>query len=360
MLPFYNQGRKAIWDGIDGNGRRFIDAFPKELISNRNEQEMRIEFKNGSAWQVVGSDRIDALVGSNPRGIVFSEYSLQKPEAWDFCRPILAENNGWASFNCTPRGMNHAWRLLQQAKAEEWFWQILTVDDTHAIPQEVLDAEKRQMPSDLFQQEYYCQFLDGGSQVFKRIRENLWEGEMPPEPRKTYRLGVDLAKYQDFTVITPFELNGFKAGKQERFNHIDWNVQKAKIEASSARYNGARTWLDSTGVGDPIFEDLQRQGVPVESFKFTEISRKQLLENLAILLEQDKIKIPNDQELIDELRGFQWELSENGKLKIVSVTEHDDRVMSLALSVWNITNPLGEPAKERDERDGVYTQQGFD
>jgi hypothetical protein len=357
MLPFYAQGRKAIWDGIDGNGKRFIEAFPRELVRDMNEQEMRIEFKNGSAWQVVGSDRIDALVGSNPRGIVFSEFPLHKPETWEFCRPILAENGGWASFNGTPRGMNHAYKMFQYAKSSpEWFWEILTVDDTEAIPKEVLDEERRNMPLDLFEQEYYCKFLDGGSQVFKRIHENLWEGDLPPEPGHTYQVGVDLAKYQDFTVITPFDLSTFRAGRQERFNHIDWNVQKAKIEATSARYNGGRVFLDSTGVGDPIYEDLERQGVPIEGFKFTEISKKQLLENLAILLEQDKIKIPNDSELMDELRGIQWELTDNGKLKIASVTDHDDRVMSLALSVWGVTNPIGV-AKKSDAAEGMYAAQ---
>ena len=118
IFPTYNQGRKVLWDGIDKNGMAFLDHFPPEIVSAKNESEMRIELSNGSAFQIVGCDSIDNIVGTNPVGVVFSEYSVGKAEAWDYIRPILAENDGWAIFDFTPRGMNHGWKILQQAKAE--------------------------------------------------------------------------------------------------------------------------------------------------------------------------------------------------------------------------------------------------
>jgi phage terminase large subunit len=106
MLPQHNQARKAIWDAINpGTGRRRIDdAFPLALRDSTREQDMFIRFKNGSTWQVVGSDNYNALVGSPPVGVVFSEYALSDPSSWAFIRPILAENGGWALFISTPRG----------------------------------------------------------------------------------------------------------------------------------------------------------------------------------------------------------------------------------------------------------------
>lgn len=161
-----------------------------------------------------------------------------------------------------------------------------------------------------------------------------------------FQLGVDLAKYNDWTVLTPFSLNTFIVYPQERFNQIDWNLQKARIEAMARRFNNALIWPDSTGLGDPIVEDLKARGLNIggedgRGFKFTEISRQNLLNNLAILLEQDKIKIPDDEGLIAELEAFQYTLTENGKIK-VKVPEglHDDRVMSLALSVYGATTPV--------------------
>jgi hypothetical protein len=106
MLPEARQGRKVVWDGIDRRGRRMIDqAFPPELREGKpNDTEMRLRLRGGSVFQVVGSDNYDALVGSNPVGVVFSEYSLARPAAWEYLRPILAENGGWAVFIFTPRG----------------------------------------------------------------------------------------------------------------------------------------------------------------------------------------------------------------------------------------------------------------
>jgi hypothetical protein len=125
---------------------------------------MFIETINGSIFQIIGTDNIDSVVGTNPVGCVFSEYSLQDPRAWDYTRPILAENGGFAIFNYTPRGKNHGFYLLQYAKNDpKWFTNVLTVDDTKAIPQEVLDQERKEILAKdgndaLFMQEYYCSF----------------------------------------------------------------------------------------------------------------------------------------------------------------------------------------------------------
>jgi phage FluMu gp28-like protein len=147
----------------------------------------------------------------------------------------------------------------------------------------------------------------------------------------------------DYTVITPFDLNTFNVGKQDRFNQVDWNLQKARIEVAWHKFGKGNVVADATGVGDPIVEDLSRSGMRVEPFKFTEQSKRDLLQHLAVLLEQDKIKIPNDPDLLAELDAIQWELTDSGKTRISTVEGmHDDRVMSLALAVWgcNTRMPL--------------------
>lgn len=354
FFPTYAQGKKVLWEGIDKSGMRFLDHFPKELIDGKpNDTEMKIKFKNGSIFQVIGTDNIDSIVGTNPMGCAFSEYPLQSPKAWGFIRPILAENGGWAIFDYTPRGMNHGWKLLQQAKDNNWFWEILTVDQTSAISKEVLEQERKEMPEALFLQEYYCKFIEGAGQFFRRIDENIWEGTLEPEYGKSYRLGVDLAKYNDWTVLTPIDMHTFRVGRQEKFQKVDYNLQKARIEAVHLRYNRALTRLDSTGLGEPIYDDLSKV-IQVEPYRFTERSRYDLLKNLAVLLEQDRIKLPRDQELIDQLRSFQWVLTEGGKLKLqVPEGLHDDMVMSLALAVWDIGLALG-PVNIKDEVGGIY------
>lgn len=352
ILPTYSQGKKIIWDGIDKAGLPFLEHFPKELIQGKpNISEMKIKLKNKSLFQIIGSDRIDALMGTNPIGCIFSEYSLQNPQAWDMIRPILAENGGWAVFVFTPRGVNHGFNILQLAKENKnWFSEVLTVEDTNAITRTVLEEEKRQMPTDLFEQEYFCNFIDGAGALFKRIDNNLWNGNLTVKPYGNYQIGVDLAKYQDFTVITIVDLATWKVAEQIRFNQIDWNLQKARIEAEARKWNDARVIIDSTGVGDPIFEDLERAGLDIEGFKFNEMNRKQLLDNLSIKLEQDLIKIPDNEILINELKSMKYELSERGKLKMkVPDGLHDDCLFSLALAFYGLEDKQNYNDINRDK-----------
>src|SRR5271170_8147679 len=121
MLPAYSQGRKAIWTAVNPHtGKRRIDeAFPPELRANTNEQEMFIRFKTGATWQVLGSDRYDAAVGSPPYGITFSEWALSNPAAWAYLAPIVIENGGWALFITTARGRNHAKSMLDMARTRD-------------------------------------------------------------------------------------------------------------------------------------------------------------------------------------------------------------------------------------------------
>lgn len=160
FFPTYSQGKKVLWEGIGKDGMRYLDHFPDELVLKRHETEMKIHYKNGSIFQVVGTDDIDNVVGTNPIGTIFSEYSLQNPKAWEFIRPILRENGGWAIFNYTPRGKNHGYDLHEMAKDnKKWYISKLTVEDTGVLTVEDIEEERASgMSEELIQQEYYCSF----------------------------------------------------------------------------------------------------------------------------------------------------------------------------------------------------------
>lgn len=165
LLPTLNQGRKVVWNGIDGENRRVINqAFPYEMQEGINENEMLIKLTNGSMYQVVGSDNYDSLVGTNPLGVAFSEWALSVPTSWDFVRPILAENGGFATFNTTPRGKNHAYTQYRMAEeSEHWFASTKTVRDTFredgrpVISEQMIQVEREEgVAEEVIQQEYYC------------------------------------------------------------------------------------------------------------------------------------------------------------------------------------------------------------
>lgn len=209
MLPQANQSRKAVWDAVNPKtGRRRIDdAFPSEIRSNVRDNDMFMRFKNGATWQVVGSDNFNALVGSPPVGVVFSEYALADPNAWAFLRPILAENGGWAIFISTPRGRNHFARMVDFAKRDpEWYGEVLTVEDTGAISQDRIDAERREISAErgpveaeaIIQQEYYCSF--------DSAIPGAYYGYLLSEAERNGRVGSHVQWDKSLPVITAWDL----------------------------------------------------------------------------------------------------------------------------------------------------------
>jgi hypothetical protein len=148
MLPMAAQARKAIWLAINPHTgiRRIDEAFPHELRKKTLDNEMFIEFKNGSTWQVVGSDNYNSLVGSPPVGLVVSEWALADPAAWAYLRPILLENGGWAIFITTPRGRNHAFKMHEMARKapETWFAQVSNAVETGRFTGEELERELKE------------------------------------------------------------------------------------------------------------------------------------------------------------------------------------------------------------------------
>lgn len=267
MLPEADQARKAIWEAVDpATGRRRIDqAFPKALRETTRETEMMIRFVNGSVWRVVGSDNYDSLVGSTPYGIIFSEYALANPAAWDYLRPILAANGGWAAFIYTPRGDNHGKQLYDYAKtSDDWFAERLTVDDTNVFTEQQLANELAEMQDRhghddgqaLFDQEYRCSFVAPliGSYFARLIEQAEKSGRVaavPVDPNYPVHSAWDLG-VGDATAIWPFQVT------PTSIRLVDY------YEASGQGIEHYAQWLDSKGYhGTDLLPHDAKQRVPV-------------------------------------------------------------------------------------------------
>lgn len=226
IFPSYRQGRKAIWEAVDSRtGLKFLDYIPKELIAGIHDTEMRITFVNGSILRVCGSEDINTLMGTPPYGVVYSEYSLQSPKAFDMIRPILSENGGFALFVFTPRGMrNHGFELWKMAMENpNWYAEVLTTKDTkredgtpvvsdEAIAEEISSG----MSKDLAEQEYKCAwegFMEGAyyakqikslmNDEPKHVTDVSWEPILPVHT--AWDLGMD-----DSTTIWFFQVVGME------------------------------------------------------------------------------------------------------------------------------------------------------
>lgn len=166
-LPQAAQARKVIWRGMTKDGIKFLDFIPPELVEKINESERLITLINGSIIYVAHSNNIDALIGSNPVGVVLSEYSLQKNPVLDFLKPIFDENGGWCIVQGTPRGVLHhsydLWKSVQSKK--DWFCQTVTIDDSKdkdgrpiITQNDIRITREMGVPESIIRQEYYCDF----------------------------------------------------------------------------------------------------------------------------------------------------------------------------------------------------------
>lgn len=214
IFPTYAQARRVIWDSLTNRGLRFLDYIPPSLIEATNSQEQKIRLINGSLIQLLGSDNIDSLVGTNPRGVCYSEAALQDPRAYQFLRPALAAIDGWCIFISTPRGKNWFYELFQIAShSPDWFAYKLSLDDTQHIPLREIEKDRAEgiISEDLIQQEYYCSFSMGveGSYFGKYIDKMRLEGrigDVPWEPAFKVHTAWDIGN--DCTSIIFFQTVG--------------------------------------------------------------------------------------------------------------------------------------------------------
>jgi len=215
IYPTYAQGKKILWSSVTIQGERFLDYIPRQVIDSTNSQEMKVVLTNGSIIQIIGSDNPDRIVGTNPRGVVFSEYALQNPRIYALMAPILAANKGWAIFQSTPRGRNHFWDIYNLAvNSDEWWSCKLGLDETkHIDPLEIdREIEEGLMSPDLVQQEYFCSFNAGveGSYYCKyvdRMRLNNQIGVVPWESGFKVHTAWDIG-VRDSTSIIFFQVIG--------------------------------------------------------------------------------------------------------------------------------------------------------
>jgi phage terminase large subunit len=212
-LPEYRQAKKVVWDAINpDSGRLLIDeAFPKEVRKKTNEAEMKIDFKCGSSWQMVGSDNYNSYRGSPPIGVTFSEFAIANPMSWYVgIKPIIEQNHGYALFIYTPCGDNHGKTLYEYYLSQpEYFAKLLRADQTPVFTKAQLDKILRDMIGEigdeaeaqaLFNQEYMCSFAGAirGAYYTRQMAQAEFDGRIcevhyqPAAEVYTYwDLGVD-------------------------------------------------------------------------------------------------------------------------------------------------------------------------
>lgn len=310
-------------------GKMFFKEICKllpEKIYRKNESDLYIDFLTGGSIRFFTGERLDAMRGTKFHLVIIDEasYIPNLEDGWNnSIRPTLTDYKGKAIFLSTPRGKNYFYSLFMRGGEPDWeSFKFTTYDNPHIDASEV-DAAKAQLPSVVFKQEYLADPMENAANPFGS--EFINACTKATSGVAAY-YGIDLAKSVDWTVIIGLD----KQGNVVHFDRFqkDWMQTKETI---SLLPKNIPILIDSTGVGDAIVEDLQKKFSNMTGFKFTSVSKQQLLEGLANAIQTKSISYP-DGPIKQELEVFEYTFTPTGVRYSAPQGFHDDCVIALALA----------------------------
>lgn len=310
--------------------KAFFDKLTKSVPFPANRSELTIQFPNNGNVQFFTGERLDNLRGRKFHFVVVDEASFipNLQDGWmNSIRPTLTDYKGRALFLSTPKGKNYFYSLYQKGINNEPDWQSFkfTTYDNPWIDALEIDDARSQLPQAVFEQEYMANPAENAGNPFgiNYIKQCTYEiSNQPPVV-----FGIDLAKSVDWTVIIGLDKTG-NVCHIDRFQK-DWHQTKQTIR----QLPKVPMLIDSTGVGDPIVEDLVNNGIPATGFKFSNTSKQQIMLALVSAVQQRRITFPEGV-ITNELEIIEYQYTSFGVKYGAPSGFHDDAVMALALA-WN-------------------------
>ena len=317
--------------------RRLKRGIPPSLYQ-QNESKLTILLPNGAIIWFKGADKPDSLYGEDVKAGVIDEASRVKAEAWHAVRSTLTATSGPIRIIGNVKGRkNWFFEMCRRAECGEQgmaYHRIIAHDavDAGVLTKDEVEDARRQLPEQVFRELYLAEPSDDGGNPFgiAAIQSNI-------QPISTYQpaaWGWDLAKSHDWTVGIALDVNA-RVCRFERWQS-PWRETTARIRELTGN---TPALVDSTGVGDPVLENLQQGQPNFEGFKFTSGSKQQLMEGLALDIQQHSIFYPPGV-IVTELEQFEYVYTRTGVRYSAPEGLHDDAVCALALARRTLCTPL--------------------
>lgn len=330
-----HKNTKRMWPKF----KAALGNIPQVYINNT---DYIIRLPNGAFIQFISLHEPDNLRGEGLHHIVVDEAAFVAEGTWDkVLRPMLAARQGSAWLISSPNGHNWFYKMFQRGldPLETDYASYTAPSASSPVMLEVeLASIRKDTPERVFLQEYMAEFLEDGGAVFRNLKNCI-----VPYPEKQYRarvvIGVDWARYNDYTVLTVMDIQTRQVIEIDRFNQIDWTMQRNRLLALCKRYEVAVIWAESNSIGEPNIEELRKRELPIYGFATTPSSKPQLINGLALAFEQQDIGIPDDPLLLGELQAYTLERLPGGGFRYNAPSGlHDDMVISLALTWHGLIN----------------------
>lgn len=346
VAPTYSDANDYGFDNVEPLIPEWAMAGEPKLTAPRE-----LELTNGSTISFRSAEREDSLRGAGLDLLIIDEAGSVPERAWTTeLRPTLMDEEAPMVAIGTPKGKNwfHTWftRGQDPQEPEVASWQSSTYDNPH-ISDEEIDQTRAEMPQRQFEQEVLAKFVEHASGVFAAVEECI--AHDPPDAmdeahrvspetwfaeqgfKGPYAIGVDLARTQDFAVVCALDDNG-RLAAFERLRDTSWARIQAVIERVADSLTPHTVYIDATR-DNKLVQDLQDEGYLVEPVRFTASRKKDLIETLAVRMEQHDIEFPDITPLVNELNAYKTEVTPSGNVRYTAPEGgHDDTVDALALA----------------------------
>ncbi len=331
-----------------------IQKYAPQLIKKATYSQGNMELRTilGSVMKAKSADNPDSLIGEGLNWLICDEAARIKDQIWDGAlRPSLADKKGWGIFISTPKGKNWFQNLFtrgQDPQQPEYASFTFPSSTNPYLDLAEIQAAKLTTPETLFRQEWLAEFIDDVGGVFRGVKDAITPQPLENAGWGEYVTGIDLAKFEDFTVIIVMEKKTKRVVYFERFNQLDWNTQMQRIMNAVNKFPNNTVVVDSTGVGDGIFDVLQKamrqyKKVTMLGYKITPANKKELIDNLALAIERKELSYPNIPELINELQIYTYEITPQRNIRYNAPPGyHDDCVIALALAYVGINQTVSD------------------
>lgn len=349
----------ALWgDVVNSNIEKYIQRLFIPTLKNLPEGSWKwtknphtihiydsyIDFRSAERPESWEGFKYDIIL-LNEAGIILKNRYL-----WDNAvKPMMWDNpNSHAILGGTPKIGCTVFKQLYERGLDEnqpdyKSFKFSSFDNPRVDPAIIIN-DMQTAPDSVNRQEVYGEFLDEDGVVFRGVSKiATLDPQNIPEVNMghNYVIGADVAKLVDFTVIVVYDRTDNRQVFQMRFQKLEWPVIRSRLIEVSKKYNNALVYLDSTGVGEPLYDDLARVNVPTEPIHLTNELKKQIIEKLSTYIELQHIRMLNLEETVSELNDFTYDISEHGRIIYgAPVGFHDDIVIAHALAIWGLQPPV--------------------
>ncbi len=355
-LALEKPGSRHLWvDTVRRNIERYIRRYFRPLlrqVEHRwNGTTQVLEFANGSYCDFASAERPESMEGFaydyvwvNEAGLILKNEDIY----FHTLLPMVLESaHAQLFFIGAPKGRGLFQRMFQWGEdpsQSDWRSFRHPSQVNSRLDRRELQRFKEHMPEHVYRQEILAEFVAADGAVFRNVDTvaNAVE-ETAPAPGAAYVLGVDLARYGDFTVAWVGRPELRAAVYCDRFSRLPWKAQVERIGALARRFGAGALYVDATGVGDPICEDLAEAGLPVHPVVLSAPRKRMLIDHLAVGIEQERLHFAPHAQTLRELNAYTRMETREGHTRLSAPSgDHDDCVIALALCYWGMTAGVGE------------------